>query len=87
MIRRQKGGLTRYTLWAANFGTDTARGAAVGDFNHDGKVSGADYTLWAANFQSWPAVGAAVAVPEPSGLTLAALGCAGLAILARRRRS
>jgi hypothetical protein len=72
-----------------------------GDFNHDGKVDGADFVVWQrglgttytsadlatwkANYGQGSAVGAAAAVPEPAAAVLACLAVG--AALSWRRRS
>ncbi|MBL9125758.1 MAG: hypothetical protein JNG90_19110, partial [Planctomycetaceae bacterium] len=69
-----------YTLWADHF-LQTGATFGQGDYNADGIVDGADYTIWADNFS--PGVSLALAiVPEPSGITLLATGCAAAAIAA-----
>ena len=68
-----------YTVWANGFGGASPQ-LTDGDFNGDGSVDVADYTILANHFGqgvSTPA-GAVAAVPEPSSLTLAALGLVGL---------
>ena len=77
-----------YTAWANGFG---AKGAKLsdGDFNGDGSVDVADYTMLANHFgtdASAPGGAALAAVPEPSTLTLAALGIVALLAYGWRRR-
>ncbi|MBL9123009.1 MAG: hypothetical protein JNG90_05215 [Planctomycetaceae bacterium] len=73
-----------YTVWADNFLTTTASGAAGGDFNLDGLVDGADYTVWADHFS--PAEPSFAAVPEPTSWSLALCGALGGSVLAVQRR-
>lgn len=40
---------TDYSVWLANFGKTTIRGASSGDFNGDGIVDGIDYVIWLNN--------------------------------------
>ena len=67
---------------AENFGQDG--GWAEGDFDGDGQVAFNDFLALAENFgQSVPA--AAAAVPEPTGLLMAAFGLLGVVGLRKRR--
>ncbi|TWT37322.1 hypothetical protein KOR34_22700 [Posidoniimonas corsicana] len=60
-----------YQLWRAQYGT----AGPEADGNADGVVDAADYTLWRDNAATGSALAAgAVAVPEPSGAGLVALG-------------
>jgi len=73
-----------YTVWADNFLTTTALGAAGGDFNLDGLVDGADYTVWADHFS--PAELSFAAVPEPTAWSLALGGLLGCSVWTVQRR-
>jgi hypothetical protein len=77
--------------------TFTAAAGVAGDFNHDGKVDGADLLVWqrtlgdAANLAIWkanfgqpPAIAATGAVPEPASAVLVAYGVAAIAAMRRR---
>ena len=70
---------TDFLVLSANFGTGTT--AAEGDIDCDGQVAFSDFLVLSTNFGQ--AVGAQ-AVPEPTGLGLAAFALLGL--LVRRRR-
>lgn len=77
-----------YTTWADHFQQNG--NWSQGDFNHDGIVDGLDYCVWADHFsdaieQRMP-IEAAYLVPEPSGLLLAGMALAGLAVVAVRRQ-
>ena len=70
-----------FLILSENFG-DTGSWTS-GDFDLDGAVQFADFLLLSENFGE---VAAATAVPEPSGVTLAALGLLGLVRSQRRRK-
>lgn len=74
-----------YTIWADHYLQDVNRGAQAGDFNFDGIVDQADYTIWADNYAPMFPSLTISAVPEPSTITLAALGGALAASLGWRR--
>jgi hypothetical protein len=57
------------TLWQGNFGTPS--GATSGDSDADGDVDGTDFLNWQKTLGKTP--GGAAAVPEPTGLALAAV--------------
>ncbi len=80
-----------YDLWSAGVSSGGAlTGWEFGDFDYDGSINASiDYDLWAAGaaFGGSPLSGGVQPVPEPSTLVLAALGLAGVAAFARRRRS
>jgi len=79
---------------------NSAIGGLPGDFNEDGSVDAADYvvwrnnfggaftpgdfTVWANNYGAAAPAAAAGAVPEPTGLALAALVALGLGLRGRR---
>ncbi len=80
-----------YDLWSAGVASDGAlTGWEFGDFDYDGSINpGIDYDLWSAGLagQGSPLSVGVQPVPEPSTLVLAALGLAGVAAFAQRRRS
>jgi len=69
-------------ILAANWLQPVEGGASQGDFNGDKVVDDLDASILAAH---WVYGGAAAAVPEPSGLALAAAGLVCLGLLRRRR--
>lgn len=73
--------LDDFTALAAGFGVGTTWDQ--GDFNYDGAVNLDDFTALAANFGTSAADVARSSVPEPTALSLLALGAG---VLARRRR-
>jgi endo-1,4-beta-xylanase len=70
-----------YTLWRSTLGSTADLRA---DGNGDGIIDAGDYDSWSANFGtvfgSGGGAGSASAVPEPSTLALAILGCLGLIV-------
>ncbi len=79
-----------FSLWLTGSTSEGALGGWLfGDFNYDGQVDNSDdYALWLTGATSGgsPLGGGVQPVPEPSTLLLAALGLAGVAAFARRRR-
>jgi len=75
--------LTDFGILKSNFGTGTT--LAQGDFSGDGKVDLSDFGILKSNFGQSSA--ASAAVPEPSGLVLAALALVGGLVTWRRRRT
>jgi autotransporter-associated beta strand protein len=77
-----------FILWNGNNGTtDGTADWNQGDANFDGNVTQSDFILWNGNNGSTGLSGGGGGpVPEPSTLVLAALGMAGLAAVACRRR-
>ena len=68
------------SIWQGAYAMDEA-----GDADTDGDTDGADFLLWQQQYTgSLSLVNAATAVPEPTAVTLALLGCVGLVF--RRRR-
>ncbi len=80
-----------FSLWLTGSTSEGALGGWLfGDFNYDGQVDNSDdYALWLTGATSGgsPLGGGVQPVPEPSTLLLAALGLAGVAAFARRRRA
>ena len=76
-----------YTKWRTTFGQLVAPWTGA-DGNGDGVVDMADYVVWRKQLSAGgggSALGGGVAIPEPAGASLIALGV--IALLASRRRS
>jgi autotransporter-associated beta strand protein len=79
---------TDLDIWFANAGKGTTW--RQGDANYDGVINGLDFDLWMAHVGLPPIVGAppggAAPLPEPTALSLLAVGLPGLLVCAWRRR-
>jgi len=72
--------------WQTGFGMPTGAQKSDGDYDNDGDVDGDDFLGWQAEFGSGSG-SASAAVPEPTSVLLAFLGCAAaFGALNRRRR-
>ena len=71
--------LADFTIWSSNYGS-TGIDSTQADFTGDFAVTLADFTVWAANYGATLGSASATSVdnPEPSTLTLLALGTLGL---------
>ncbi|MCA9099929.1 MAG: trypsin-like serine protease [Planctomycetales bacterium] len=76
-----------YLIWADTFGTFPSPGELSGDFNADGRVDGQDYFIWLDAFGDSGAASAnrMTAVPQPTTLSLFALGLVVTALFHRGR--
>jgi hypothetical protein len=61
-----------FVVWQTHYPTASGGTTATGDANGDGTVDGADFAAWQTSFPTSPS--AVAPVPEPSALTLVALG-------------
>ena len=73
--------------WQRGSGLTGEMTIANGDANRNGTVDGADLTVWRSQFGNPPVAGnaAAGAVPEPTGVALAVVAGAIVAVVRRRR--
>lgn len=69
--------------WRIGFGTATGANASSGDADGDHDVDGSDFLIWQQEFHPFQP---AAAVPEPSALVAAVLGCVCLRAVNRRSR-
>jgi autotransporter-associated beta strand protein len=75
---------TDFNLLASNF-SQSGKHWTDGDFNYDGTIDTTDFNLLASNFgQVVPAAPLGTLVPEPTSITLAAIGA--VALMGGRRR-
>ena len=70
--------------WKLGFGKASGALLSDGDANGDGVVNGSDFMIWQRQFGTAPSTPVAGAVPEPTGVVLAALSLVA-AMVGRRR--
>jgi hypothetical protein len=73
-----------FLIWQRGLGVGNTPGQ--GDADDNGVVNGADLAVWRQQFGGGAAIPAVGAVPEPTGLALAAASLLGLTCCRRARR-